>query len=61
MSKTIVEKICKAFFTNLAQSGGVCPETIEQLKNLYQTGKLADKKRLAQLAQDMPPCPRSRH
>jgi hypothetical protein len=53
MAQSISDKIHETFFANLAQSGDVRPEAIERLKTLHQIGKLADKKQLAQLAQEM--------
>jgi len=53
MAQSISGKIHETFFANLAQSGDVRSETVERLKAMHQIGKLADKKHLAKLAQEM--------
>ncbi len=53
MPQTVSEKIYEAFFSNLAQLQNVKSETVEGLKALRQANRLADKRGLAGLVQDM--------
>lgn len=53
MPDSVSELIYESFFEKLVGKDAVRPETIEMLRKLYISGRLASKNDLARLAQQM--------
>jgi hypothetical protein len=53
MPDSVSELIYEKFLEKLADKENLRPETIEALKALYRSGRLANRTSLAQLAQQM--------
>ena len=53
MTQSISEIIYQSFFDRLSKRSSVKSETIEDLKSLYKTNQIANKKKLIQLTQRM--------
>lgn len=53
MTSTINELIYKKFFENLLKNKDIKPETIEGIKKLHESGKIANKNELIKLVESM--------
>lgn len=53
MSSQVSELIYNKFFENLLENKDIKPETIEAIKELYKSGKIANKGELIKLIQSM--------
>jgi len=51
--RTVNQKIYSAFFTKLRELPEISRETIAELEALQEAGQLANKRRIAQLVQNM--------
>ncbi len=50
---TVSQKIYSAFFTRLGELAEIKQETIAELQVLHKAGRLANKRRIARLVQNM--------
>lgn len=53
MTSNISELIYSKFFENLSRNKEIKPETLEAIKQLYESGKIANKAELSKLIQSM--------
>jgi len=53
MKSNVSELIYKKFFENLLKNKDIKPETIDAIKKLHESGKIANKNELVELIQTM--------